>query len=210
MISKTVGRARAMWSTTMFRLLDLPNEVIAAIVEQIDNRITLQRLAYTCHRIKKLTEPVLYRHVLVRRGSRAEGLLDALSAHTARWSAVHVLDFPCDAVHGHSFNAVKELVRNSPNLKKLMIESPACNSGDFEDEEAWAWMTDRLFEPFQDAFKLSKDTEILNAPLQKLQNCGLFLISRICFPSRRLGLTTGIESRPSLTVIVVSPPFDMR
>lgn len=67
-MSKAVGALSAMATSPQFDLLRLPNEIIALIIEQVDDRRTLRRLARTCHRIQDLAENKLYRTLTIRSG----------------------------------------------------------------------------------------------------------------------------------------------
>ena len=166
-IKTLAERFAAMKTEFQFRLLDLPNELIAHIIEQVDNIKALRKLARTCHRIQDLTEPVLYRSVLARSGSRTEAVLQSIQTRVARAAGIHHLDLPCDYHQDQNFDAVESLIRRARNLKSLMVESPECNNGDFEAEQVWNDMTNHIFLPFRDA--AISTTEASSRPLQNLR-----------------------------------------
>lgn len=168
MILKAAEKMAARHSLPFrFALLDLPNELIVTILEHIDSRISLRHMSRTCRRMQKLTEPVLYRSALIRTGSETDKLVTALQARPARAAALHRLDIPCHQRYVQSFEGIAHLMEQASNLKELMIESPSCNSSDFEDEEAWEDMVRELFRPFQIAVDAA--TAITpSKPLQKL------------------------------------------
>ena len=89
MLARTMEKLSAMNTTFRFALMELPNELIAHIIEFIDSRDTLRRLSCTCRRVQQLTEPMLYRTILIRSGHRAERVLDALRSRLERALAVH-------------------------------------------------------------------------------------------------------------------------
>ena len=168
MISKTVGRLAAMSTIMQFRLLDLPTELIAHIIEAVDKIETLRKLASTCRRIQHIAEPVLYRRMLIQTGAKASHILRSFRARPERASALHILDIPCDSYYMQDVGVVVEVVTAAKALRELMIESPSCNEAEFESEDTWRPMTDRIFRPFEDAVG---ELEVPPRPLQKLTKC---------------------------------------
>ena len=174
LISKAINMLSAMHVSTEFPILELPNELIACIVEHIDKRATLQRLACTCRRMQQLTEPALYRSILISDYSEAREILRALNARNDRCAAVQILDFPLsDDISRHAYRSVfkpyEALINRTINVRELMIESPSCNSAEFEDPDQWERMTDHLFAPFRSVSVLANDTVLSVKPLQKLK-----------------------------------------
>ena len=134
-----------------FPLLDLPNELIALVVESIDSAATLGRLACTSHQLQDLTEPVFWRHLLVSDSSKARRILAAMDSRDKRASAVQSLKFPCGEVFGPDMRLVATIMQRARKVKEVMIQSPMCNKEVFEDEEEWAPMMEQLCLPFQRA-----------------------------------------------------------
>lgn len=58
-----------------FRLCDLSNELISLVASQCDP-VTLSALSQTCHLIKDLAVPVLYRHIVIKDEKALELLYD--------------------------------------------------------------------------------------------------------------------------------------
>ena len=171
---QVIEKLKAMNTTMQFRLLNLPNELIAHVVEFVEDATALRRLACTCRQVQAHAEPVLYRSLLVRSGSRIKDVVDAIEARSERASAIHFLDVPCDSVRSEDITGVATLMMKAKNMKHLMIESPSCNSAEFEDEKAWRDMTEELFRPFHAAVGRS---ELSPRPLQLLTKCKFFLAS---------------------------------
>ena len=84
MVTKTMEKISAMNTLPQFQLLDLPNELIAQVIEAVRSRDDVRNLACTCRRIQHLAEPVLYRSVLFRSGPRATSRAAPRSASPAR------------------------------------------------------------------------------------------------------------------------------
>ncbi|PPJ54831.1 hypothetical protein CBER1_08428 [Cercospora berteroae] len=170
MILKASGKIAAMNTTFQFPLLDLPNELIANVIEHVDSRKTLRKLNRTCKRIQQLTEPILYRYALIRDGDRTRDLLRSVEHQPARAKAIHELDIPCDCRSATWFEGLARLLETTVNVKRLMLEMPQVNNGEFEDEEPYERMTSALLRPFQAAI-----SDADSKPLQKLQDLVLHL-----------------------------------
>ncbi|KAF2211345.1 hypothetical protein CERZMDRAFT_98655 [Cercospora zeae-maydis SCOH1-5] len=170
MFRKAPGKIAAMTTTFKFPLLDLPNELIAEVIEHVDSRKTLRILSRTCKRIQQLTEPALYRYALVRNGARARHLLHSIEQKPARAKAIHELDIPCDCRSAPWFEGLARLLESAVNLNRLMLEMPQVNNGEFEDQELHEQMTTALLRPFQAAI-----SDADSKPLQKLQYLVLHL-----------------------------------
>lgn len=168
-IMQAVDKFSARNTQFQFPLLDLPNELIAHIIEEVENIRTLRRLARTCRRVQHLAEPVLYRSILVRTGPETNDIRLAIDSRPERAGGIHSLDIPCHARYHQDFTAIAELLHRAHNLKELMFESPQCNTSDFEDTETWRQMAGRLFQPFQSAVALENERDLSRRPLQKLK-----------------------------------------
>ncbi|KAI5363984.1 Putative F-box domain, leucine-rich repeat domain superfamily [Septoria linicola] len=175
MLLKVTGKLAAMNTVFQFPLLDLPNELIALVIEQVDNRTTLRKLSRTCRRVQELTEPVLYRYALVSSRAHTRDLLHSLRSRSTRGSArakaLHTLDVPCNWRQEQSFADLARLLESAIHLKRLMIEAPECNHGEFEDADHYEEMTAALLRPFETAVANDQDQK----PLQKLQELVLHL-----------------------------------
>jgi hypothetical protein len=173
LILKAVGKLSTMNNTPVrFRLLDLPNELVVHIIEHVSSQSTLGQLSRVCKRIQQLTEPILYRYAMMRTGRDQAKMLDSLQQRTARAKALHYLDIPCHPLYVQSFDIISDILSRSLNLRELMIESPECNTTDFEDGEAWENMAGSLLVPFQHAVLPGSG---LDRPLQRLQKLVLHL-----------------------------------
>lgn len=164
-VIKVMEKLSARNTKTEFPLLDLPNELIAYIIELVDDIPTLRRLACSSRRVQHLTEPVLWRKLLVKKGTNARQILAAYITHPSRAKMLQVLNVPCDPDFGRDLAALAALMDKAENLKTLEIQSPSCNEGSFETEAEWRPMMDQLFLPFQRAVA---GPVSLSNPLQKL------------------------------------------
>ncbi|KAK4613749.1 hypothetical protein CLAFUW4_08715 [Fulvia fulva] len=174
LITKAIGKMAAMNTPFQFRLMDLPNELIAHIIDQIDSIKAVRRLSRTCRRIQHLAEPLLYRRIQLRTGCDVDQIITAVSSRPERAAAIRFLDIPCDDTYPQNHAAVGALLKGASGLRELMFESPECNSTDFEDEEEWQAMTDELFEPFEWAVASISPT-VHTRPLQKLKKFTLHM-----------------------------------
>lgn len=164
---RVTRKLAAMNATFRFALLELPTELIAQIIEHVDNRTTLKHLACTCRKIQELTEPVLYRSALIRDAVQMTNMLHSVVGNRpARAKAIHHLDVPCHPRSSPSFDDLGVLLENALNLRRLMVESPECNTGEFEDEDSYEYMARNLFRPFESAVCVN---DVERRPLQRLQ-----------------------------------------
>lgn len=151
-------------------LLDLPQELLALIVDYINDGDTLQCLTRTCRRTQSLAEPKLYRTLLIRTGPHMRSIQRALEANSDRAKSLEFLDVPCDNTRPPHFQFLADVLRSADNLREFMFESPSCNStGDFEDASAWNAMTQPLFSVFDEASLKMWSSGVTEPPLQKLQ-----------------------------------------
>jgi len=165
LITKAMDKIAARNAKFEFPITDLPNELVAHIIEFINDISALRNLACSCHRLQHLTEPVLWRKLLVRERQRLRRTLDAYGSRRERAAALQVLNVPCKSESGNDMSGLASVIRKAQNLKELMIESPSCNLADFEADEVWRPMMDQLFLPFQHAIG---DGLFIPKPLQKL------------------------------------------
>lgn len=171
LLSKAVEKMAAANTKMEFRLMDLPNELIAQIIEFVSDVAALQKLARTCQRLEALTAPVLWRHILLRKPARLIRILQAYERRRERALALQSLDVPCDP-NMTDMSSLAFLLTAAPNLRALFIQSPSCNESDFEDEESWKPMMFQLSLPFQRA---QAGLATSNPPLRKLSRLTLHL-----------------------------------
>lgn len=164
-VIKVMEKLSARGVKTAFPLLDLPNELIVYIIELIDHVPTLRRLACTSHRIQHLTEPVLWRELLLTTAPNVRRILAAYHTTPSRAKMLQVLNVPCDPYFGRDVSVLADLMEKAENVKMLTIQSPSCGEVSFETEAEWGPMTDHLFLPFQRA--VAGPISVSN-PLQKL------------------------------------------
>lgn len=177
-----------------FPLLDLPNELIAQIIEHIDCHKTVGRLARTCRRLQYLAEPALYREVLIRTNSDALSAFLAFRNRRERYAAVHVLRLPCHA-SVRNFTDIATIMSELFNVKEILFESPACNELDFEDHRDWRRMAYPFFSPFRTASLLDDVVDLSCKPLRNLRKCKSVQFRREKFLRKDLNSNTHYTSR---------------
>ncbi|KAF2871656.1 hypothetical protein BDV95DRAFT_521073 [Massariosphaeria phaeospora] len=113
-------------------LLSLVDELLLGIIDQIDTHETLCCLARTCSRLQNLTEPYIWRHLLVRRGSNARQVATALDNKTERTSFVQDLSirYAFKDEDEDGIEKLGPLIRFMDKLRHLRIESPCPNNVD--------------------------------------------------------------------------------
>lgn len=96
-LRQAVNRVRAMSTPFRFDLLALPDELIAGVLEQLDDWDSLLNTALTCKRLHSLAEREIYRALLVRSGEEAALLVAALRRLPIRAKLLKRLNLSCDA-----------------------------------------------------------------------------------------------------------------
>ncbi|KAJ6568899.1 hypothetical protein B0H19DRAFT_1373322 [Mycena capillaripes] len=119
-------------------LLTVPTELLLAVVEAIDDAASLRSFALTCKLARLLTEPVLYRAVLVTTGSQASCLAKSLQQQQppTRVELVRVLDLrpEYDEDADADVEALTPLVGAMTQLGALSMESPFANYSHWRSE----------------------------------------------------------------------------
>jgi hypothetical protein len=151
------------------QLLSLADELILAIIEQIDTEETLLNLAATSPRFLALTEPFIWRQLLVLRGSEARKLCTALRTRPQRASLIQDLAIQYVEEHEAGIKNLNEFVKRMSKLRNLHIESPCPNNHGRGDSVAGFehWTRIDYTKLFEDAV----DPALIEKPLQMLQSC---------------------------------------
>ncbi|KAJ7202154.1 hypothetical protein GGX14DRAFT_654937 [Mycena pura] len=107
-------------------LLSVPTELLLAIVEAIDDAVSLRSFALTCKLARLLAEPVLYRAVVVTTGSQASSLAKALRQQQppTRAKLVQVLDLRPAYNSNEDLQELTPLVGAMTQLHALSMENP--------------------------------------------------------------------------------------
>jgi F-box-like len=109
------------------RLLALADELLIGIVEHVESKHDLCNLALTCSRLQVLAEPALYRSILVRKGTSAIGLFDAILGRPIRATFISELQIRYQHTHTQGIRILNHGLRTMRNLQCLTIETPCCN-----------------------------------------------------------------------------------
>ena len=155
------------------QLTELPSELIADIIEHVDNRETLVSLAGVCSELRNLTEPVLYRSILQRTGAEAVRLQKAIKARPCRARWLHTIDSRCKFSKREGLISMASVIMKARSLKELTIESPYCNRTHGDEYDHWKTTMYQMLCP------LSTNN---NAPfLPHLRKCMLALFRLVGF-----------------------------
>jgi hypothetical protein len=108
-------------------LLALVDELLLEIVDFVESKDDLCKLARVCSRLQGLTEPALYRSVLIHKGSTALRILSAILSRPVRVSFIRQLQVRYMYAHRHGISVLNEILMRMRNLQELTIEAPCCN-----------------------------------------------------------------------------------
>jgi hypothetical protein len=115
-------------------ILVLVDELLLAIIDQIDSKQTLVNLASTCSRFQGLVEPYIWRTLLVTRGSYAQRLAAALDSREIRPSYVHDLSIRYPDTAREGIEELNHFIGQMDKLRHLTIESPCPNNSEWTQD----------------------------------------------------------------------------
>lgn len=110
------------------RLGDLADELLLAIIEQIDCREALKNLASTSLHFQALAEPFIWRSLLVTQGTAVPQLAYALSKRPERTSAIWDLAVRYNEKDEDGIELLNFYLPRMEKLRNLTIESPCPNN----------------------------------------------------------------------------------
>ncbi|KAH6723376.1 hypothetical protein BKA61DRAFT_648537 [Leptodontidium sp. MPI-SDFR-AT-0119] len=109
------------------RLLRLADELLIQIAQHIDSSQDLCSLAVTCSRLQGFAEPVLYSSILIRNGSKALKLFNAILRRSGRALFVRKLHIRYRSDGEAGIEILNLALLHLLKLKELLIEAPCCN-----------------------------------------------------------------------------------
>ena len=112
----------------MFPLFSLPNELIDAIVESIDDRSTLVALAQTCKTLQPLAEDQLFKRIYVRNGRCVQRLIESMAKRPKRYRAIESLEATPPCYDWRGIEMMPSVVGKMEKLRSLKVESPLINT----------------------------------------------------------------------------------
>ncbi|KAH7130216.1 hypothetical protein B0J11DRAFT_566283 [Dendryphion nanum] len=151
-------------------LSNFVDELLLAIVEQIDCHESLCNLSSTNRRFQGLAEPFIWRKLLVLNGSHADGIAYALRSRTERLSNIQTLAIHYTNEVEIGIRKLDPLVRIMTKLRHLTIESPCPNNSEWiRTDEFTGWTKIDYWTLLGDSI----DQSIPDRPLQMLQSLTL-------------------------------------
>jgi hypothetical protein len=112
-------------------LLSLVDELLLNILDHIDNQEALCNLAATCMRFQDLTEPYIWRHLLVTNGHHAKLVAAAFDTRDARIDYVKSLAVRYKDDYREGIEELNHFIALMGKLKHLHIESPCPNNSEW-------------------------------------------------------------------------------
>ncbi|KAF1976777.1 hypothetical protein BU23DRAFT_551233 [Bimuria novae-zelandiae CBS 107.79] len=114
-------------------LLALVDELLLSIIDQIDSRDALCQLAAACRRFQGLTEPYIWRSLLVISGHHARSIAAALDLREERSEYVQELSIRYPDGGRDGIQELNHFIVLMKKLKHLTIESPCPNNVEWND-----------------------------------------------------------------------------
>ena len=152
------------------QLQSLADELLLAIVDQIDDRATLCNLARTCSKFQLLSEPHIYKSLLVLDGSMVQDVLArAFATRPARLSSIQDLAVRYRLTEEEGIEELEPFLFRMAHLRHLVIEAPCCNDTPWAHDQPWESYGridyGKLFEAF-----LSANASTTPQPLAHLES----------------------------------------
>lgn len=122
--------------TTPSHLCDLPSELLTLVAENLST-INLCTLAQTCSQLRDIAESVLYRDIFLRTGKKCSRLFESLTTKADRYRLIHSVELRGKYRFELGMQDLPAILRHAPNLQRLTIESPACNSSRWHGDGNW-------------------------------------------------------------------------
>lgn len=206
----------------VLELCDLPEELLAWVVEQLEGDLSsLRALTRTSYRFQDLAEPILYRHLLILRARQAERLLEKHDGalrpglgdadDTVFW-AVQSIDARLRVERGvkrdhvDGMRDVAALLWGTPNLRELTFEMPGINER-LHHRGGWRGITeDDILRPIMDAALYRQPAFAQSPALSALKKLTLHMTG-LRYRNRSWALTgwhNSIFAHPSIEDLTLS------
>ncbi|KAF2119223.1 hypothetical protein BDV96DRAFT_514751 [Lophiotrema nucula] len=150
------------------RLLCLVDELLLAIIAQIDAHEALCNLAATCTRLQALAEPFAWASLLVISGRHARRIASALQTRPDRASYVKDFSVRYQYQVEEGIEELDGLVHQMSKLRQLHIESPCPNNDPWRNDLAEFTSWTRI--DYQALFEQAMDVGRANPVLPMLQS----------------------------------------
>ena len=161
-------------------LLALADELLIGIIEHVTPKSDLCNLALVCSRLQALAEPALYQSILVRKGTEALRLFDAILRRPVRASFMRSLQIRYLYGDKGGIKVMNRALRKMSKLEVLTIEAPCCNDTHafMEGFESKGEINYAEYFTFASAMTLESQPRV-QVPLQTCKP--YFAICAICF-----------------------------
>jgi hypothetical protein len=116
----------------------LADELLLNIIDFVDSHEALCSLAATSRRLQGLTEPYIWRSLLVLMGAHAQHVSTALDGQDARIDAVQELSIRYKNEYREGIESLNYYLGQMSKLRHLTLESPCPNNSD--------WRADTFFD----------------------------------------------------------------
>ncbi|KAJ9659637.1 hypothetical protein H2198_003051 [Neophaeococcomyces mojaviensis] len=134
----------------VFKLLDLPPELLAQVVFNLDIK-SAKQVRLTCSLLKEFAEPRLFERFRILHGIKAEELACLLARDSRRAAFLRSVLVSTKYGEDKGLETFPLDLRKMHNLEELILETPDCNSKQPEDRISWI----RLQKGYEDIFRQS-------------------------------------------------------
>ena len=109
----------------------LADELLLNIIDYLDSHAALCNLAATCRRFQGLTEPYIWRSLLVLNGTHAQNITAALDGQDNRIEAIQELSIRYKNEYREGIESLNYYLGQMGRLRHLTLESPCPNNSEW-------------------------------------------------------------------------------
>jgi len=130
-------------------LLELPDEILLAIISYIPDREDLRSLACVNRRTNGLAEPFLYSSIEVVKGSQAAALAKGITSRKTRATWIRSLLVSTRFGEDQGLNSLPPQISLMRNLRDVRLETPDCNIKPTHQRIPWVQLQERYERIFE-------------------------------------------------------------
>lgn len=155
------------------QLVALADELLIEIISQIDDRQSLCSLAHVSSRLQGLTEPYIYKSILITTGDQARNLVQIFKSRDARKRAVRDLQIRYLHTSEDGIEDLNAVLKDLTQLRHLRVEAPCCNDTPWvQPEKPLVWASGgRIDIPGLFDMALNIPSSVQPSILSQLQSC---------------------------------------
>jgi F-box-like len=138
-------------ASARIHLLELPDEILLAIISHIPDRKDLRSLVCASRRTNDLAEPFLYDSIEVVNGSQAAALSKGITSRKVRATWIRSLLVSTRFGEDQGLNSLPPQISLMRNLRDVRLETPDCNIKPAHLRIPWVQLQERYERIFENS-----------------------------------------------------------